>query len=497
MDRLCFLSLCGLIFVGCTSTSKQRSNCEVYDPEQDLLLIDEDCDGTPEGTGSTGSGGTNLLDIQDSDGDGVSDETEVLMGTDPNNPDSDGDGKPDGKEDADEDGVPDYVEVELGTDPNQADSDGDGIPDGQDDNDGDGLTNAEEGVLGTSSEGADSDGDGASDYLEVWVYGSDPTTVSDDDDSDGFPDEFEDREGICSDSDTVDQDYDGDGLPNVVEGCLGTSYVEADSDGDGIDDGKEYLLGLNPLIADAEDSDGDGFPDIIEQLLGTDPQSATDALSVLEILYEHGRDLLEFFTGPDECGDPGTGEGTDGSTGGFGLADCSSTEYETPSVIISEPVDLDGDGEPDPVQECFVGTIDCDFGEQILIASNGSEVFDSAFYNEHLFADIDEAYDYSGKELVYQVDNGGMRMDITLTSVCQDMDLFLFFEEETGACPQDTSTYDAFDFMETSRKDGIGIEPDYLDTKSIYSQNIAPHLLVIEAKDTAIHEPFILSVTCQ
>jgi Matrixin/Bacterial TSP3 repeat len=65
---------------------------------------------------------------QDSDGDGISDDEEVLVtGTDKNNADSDGDGLVDGVEvsnrmnpldpDMDKDGVPDGQEVEQGTDP--------------------------------------------------------------------------------------------------------------------------------------------------------------------------------------------------------------------------------------------------------------------------------------------------------------------------------------------------------------------------------------------
>src|SRR5215216_5492590 len=65
---------------------------------------------------------------QDSDGDGISDDDEVLVtGTDQNNPDSDGDGLGDGVEvqnrmnplnpDMDKDGIPDGQEVDQGTDP--------------------------------------------------------------------------------------------------------------------------------------------------------------------------------------------------------------------------------------------------------------------------------------------------------------------------------------------------------------------------------------------
>jgi len=83
----------------------------------------------------------------DSDFDGLTDEIEATIGTDPNNPDTDGDGLLDGTEympdsgepcpdplifDTDEDGLGDGEEVELGTDPCSEDTDGDGIPDGLD-----------------------------------------------------------------------------------------------------------------------------------------------------------------------------------------------------------------------------------------------------------------------------------------------------------------------------------------------------------------------------
>ncbi len=57
----------------------------------------------------------------DADGDGLDAEAEALLGTDPANPDTDGDGVPDGEE---------YF-VRF-TDPAQADSDEDGVPDGVD-----------------------------------------------------------------------------------------------------------------------------------------------------------------------------------------------------------------------------------------------------------------------------------------------------------------------------------------------------------------------------
>lgn len=78
----------------------------------------------------------------DTDADGLEDGDEIALGTDPTDPDTDGDGLSDGDEvdlgtdptdpDTDDDGISDGDEVDLGTDPLDPDSDDDGIPDGSD-----------------------------------------------------------------------------------------------------------------------------------------------------------------------------------------------------------------------------------------------------------------------------------------------------------------------------------------------------------------------------
>lgn len=149
----------------------------------------------------------------DSDGDGLSDEDELLIyGTDPFDDDTDGDGLTDGAEvlihgtnplviDTDGDGLTDLQEVLLGTDPLNPDTDGDGLLDGAEiafgtdpfnpDTDGDGLTDGAE-VIAAAGSGCpdplnpDSDGDGWSDGYEALVSGTDPCNP--DTDGDGLID---------------------------------------------------------------------------------------------------------------------------------------------------------------------------------------------------------------------------------------------------------------------------------------------------------------------
>jgi hypothetical protein len=76
---------------------------------------------TPEGTPATtaeettgggsggGAAGGGTARAGDADGDGLSDSKEASKSLDPNNPDTDSDGIPDGLDDADGDGVPDGV----------------------------------------------------------------------------------------------------------------------------------------------------------------------------------------------------------------------------------------------------------------------------------------------------------------------------------------------------------------------------------------------------
>ncbi|MFX0113564.1 MAG: M28 family peptidase [Candidatus Hodarchaeota archaeon] len=123
----------------------------------------------------------------DIDSDGLIDKTEIEIGTDPTNPDTDNDSLLDGEEvhtyltepliaDTDLDGLLDGAEIKTwGTDPLQEDTDQDG------------LTDYEEiEIYHTDPLLADSDNDGISDKRELGVYQTDPRNP--DSDADGFED---------------------------------------------------------------------------------------------------------------------------------------------------------------------------------------------------------------------------------------------------------------------------------------------------------------------
>jgi clumping factor A len=185
----------------------------------------------------------------DQDNDGLSDETEATIGSDPMDADSDDDGLLDGEErnpadDTDGDGLVNVLDP---------DSDDDALRDGLEagkrcDNAatqaGKCSADGDMGATTTSPVNRDTDGGGASDGSEdanrngVLDTGErDPTAGHADDDNDGA-------------------DADSDGLSDDLEDGLGSDKNDADSDDDGLSDGEEN----NP----GEDTDGDGKVNVID-----------------------------------------------------------------------------------------------------------------------------------------------------------------------------------------------------------------------------------------
>jgi hypothetical protein len=142
--------------------------------------------------------------------------------------------------DLDGDGLNNQQEADLGTDPNVADTDKDGMPDGWEfdnglnplsddsraDSDNDGILNVDEYSEGTNPNNSDSDGDGMSDSWEL-VNGLDP---------------------LINDA-AIDSD--GDGISNIDELNAGTDPSNTDTDGDGISNADELTNGSQLNVANA------------------------------------------------------------------------------------------------------------------------------------------------------------------------------------------------------------------------------------------------------
>lgn len=320
-------------------------------------LTDSDNDGTPDylepsNVDSDGDGTNDQADpgnadpcvpstiapgcTADSDNDGIIDPDEAALGTDINNPDTDGDGLPDGSETGND------STVDPGdTNPLDSDSDDDGLADGAEDTNGNGTVDAGE----TDPNDPDTDGDGLSDGLESGVtggqpdpdgagpvVGTDPSFVGDadpasktdplnaDSDGDGIDDGVEDanRDGQTlnniggtggapgsGETDPGNPDTDGDDLSDGDElngtgplaGIGTTDPLDTDTDDGGAADGTEVNTdGTNPTagngLDDAVDSDSDGISDAIEGVLGTDPNdpdSDNDGLTDGEEVGSNGQ----------------------------------------------------------------------------------------------------------------------------------------------------------------------------------------------------------------
>lgn len=178
-----------------------------YNPEVIIGLgnenVDDDEDASNDGT--------------DTDGDGLSDDFECAIGSNPEIIDTDGDD------------LSDYQEVYLTlTDPILTDTDGDGIKDAIDDEDGDGLTNIEEINRGTDVMHPDSDRDDLNDYDEVYTYGCDPLNP------------YTDEDELC----------DGDDV------LLGFSPLMGDTDHNGILDSSERIYQTTENDFEYEDAHG-------------------------------------------------------------------------------------------------------------------------------------------------------------------------------------------------------------------------------------------------
>ena len=151
--------------------------------------------------------------LADTDDDGLPNLIEKEIGSDPYNPDTDGDNLPDG-----------YEALTLETDPTKPDTDDNGVLDCDEDFDEDGLTNLQEYEQGTEPYNDDTDGDGLKDGEEIYTYGTDPLKVDTDDDG------LDDGDEIYFETDPLNPDTDGNGVFDGNEKRLQTFIHEVENE---------------------------------------------------------------------------------------------------------------------------------------------------------------------------------------------------------------------------------------------------------------------------
>jgi uncharacterized repeat protein (TIGR01451 family) len=279
--------------------------------------------------------------------------------------------------DRDGDGLTDAEEAVLHTDPDDADSDDDGVLDGYehnytDDTDGDGLVNPldpdsdNDGLYDGTEDGItepDADTDLAADNF---VPDADPSTTTgpldpDTDDggvTDGAEDFDHDGEVDAGEGDPNHRpddgglrDDDNDGLTDGEELALGTDPQDADSDDDGVIDGDEAnpsddTDGDGTINPRDPDSDGDGILDGTEVGV-TEPNLDTD-VGAGNFVPDADPSTTTSMVNPDTDfgGIPDGEEDMDHD----GRVDDGERDPLDPAD--DEPLDTDGDGIADPMDNC-------------------------------------------------------------------------------------------------------------------------------------------------
>jgi len=315
----------------------------------DMEAADPNRDGNPDDAQQSDNDGTPDYLDNDSDKDGIADGAEYDVNNDGIGPDdSDLDSKPDFRDDDDDDdGV---LTKNEQPDPNgdkrpddAVDRDGDGKPDYLDkDDDNDGTDTFAESNI-------DADNDGIMDYLDPDDDAG--NTNGGDSDGDGISDKFEND--VNGDSQGPD-DTDQDGKPN---------YWDADDDGDTIPTNQEFADPNgdgNP--ADALNTDGDNLPNYRDKDDDNDGKltraegATADADGDKIVDYLDPVDAPENSNGGDSDGDGikdkfefdpnGDGQGPDDSDSDSKPNYMDADDDGDGKATNTEQADLNGDGNP-------------------------------------------------------------------------------------------------------------------------------------------------------
>lgn len=287
----------------------------------------------------------------DNDSDGLLGSRECVIGSDPADPDSDGDGVIDGFEaagmgpaiDTDSDMLFDVIDPDddgdgvltkdEGADPNDngnpndaVDTDGNGGPDYLDtDSDNDGVLDGTDGARTDATKCRDADDDLCDDCANTGANGSGGNTANDGLDTDG--DMQCDKGDDDDDGDGVDDPDDADPLDanacsdSDLDGCDDCAVTGADgSGGDPADDGAD-ADGDGTCDLGEVDTDGDGVGDVVD----ADPDDP-------HVCVDRDKDSCDdcAVTGDDGSqGDPDN-DGTD--TDGDGICDAGETDDDGDGV---------------------------------------------------------------------------------------------------------------------------------------------------------------------
>ena len=205
----------------------------------------------------------------DLDGDGLKNDEEKQLCSDPLNPDTDGDGLRDGDE-----------VLRYKTSPCNDDTDGDGCHDGD-----------EVLVYKTDPLKSDTDADRVNDCDELNKYNTDP--LKPDTDGDGC---LDGEEILTYKTNPLKKDTDGDGLNDCDEiKTYKSDPLKVDTDGDGCTDGDEVLKYFtDPLKVDTDDGGMEDCKEIQANLNPLDPSDDVPIIKVGERIILEG---VNFETG--------------------------------------------------------------------------------------------------------------------------------------------------------------------------------------------------------
>jgi heat shock protein beta len=318
----------------------------------------------------------------DTDGDGLPDGVEVMLGTNPNNPDSDGDKKKDGEEklfwdsaeiaynesdpcstDTDDDGIKDNVDKC----PNNPDVSCDHISEWGPDDDNDGLPNSFEEMMNTDPKNDDSDNDGLVDGCDkngdgelCWhvKHNDFKSTAINTDEGETDPRPCPNGENNSQDGFTLSSEFtEGEGVTSF---CGATICVACGSDTDG-DCLPDYFERKFNTLGGNSDTDNDQIPDGIEA--GWVVAKEVGGIGSGKFILVKGSTKTKYQdngtqTDPANADTDGDGVLCDGNCGPRSFEDYNCNGKVdidvslTPKEIDPRLIDSDGDGIPDPTELC-------------------------------------------------------------------------------------------------------------------------------------------------